>query len=250
MATPNGQPPPLRPRQLLCHLVDERAQTQPNAVYSEIPYSASNYDGGFRKVTYANFANAINGLAHWIKSTLGQGENFDTLAYIGPNDLRYNIVLLAAVKAGYKVRKIGVRNSLFRQGANNGTCRCCSHLHETVSQLITICLRVLIAKLCSQQVLNRLESQRSSSYATFSHLKYQTLMTCLTNLIRISRTKRPTKSISWSHWSRSIHQDPPAYQRPYFGTMNLLKATLIGLRYRPQMALHLTLTDGLGKPVL
>ena len=34
---------------------------------------------------------------------LGPGKDFETLAYIGPLDVRYNALLLGAVKAGYKV---------------------------------------------------------------------------------------------------------------------------------------------------
>lgn len=100
-------PTPMRRKQLLCHVVDERAKASPNAVYAEIPRSLSTYDAGFRKVTYADFANAINGLAHLIQEKLGgPGENFPTLAYMGPNDFRYNALILASVKAGYKVSKI------------------------------------------------------------------------------------------------------------------------------------------------
>jgi hypothetical protein len=39
----------------------------------------------------------------WLHRTLGPGESFETLLYLGPNDLRHNILLLGAVKAGYKV---------------------------------------------------------------------------------------------------------------------------------------------------
>jgi hypothetical protein len=48
-------------------------------------------------------ANAINGMAWWMKSELGESKRFETLAYFGPWDPRYIIVLLASVKAGYKV---------------------------------------------------------------------------------------------------------------------------------------------------
>ena len=34
---------------------------------------------------------------------LGRSTVFETIAYIGPSDLRYAIVFLAAVKCGYKV---------------------------------------------------------------------------------------------------------------------------------------------------
>lgn len=38
-----------------------------------------------------------------VAMNLGWSTVFDTIAYIGPSDLRYAIVFLAAVKCGYKV---------------------------------------------------------------------------------------------------------------------------------------------------
>lgn len=90
-------------KKLLNHIVDEIAAQDPLAVYAELPRSSETLDDGFQKVTYAQFSNAINGMAWWLVQSLGPGKDFETLAYIGPNDLRHNILLLAAVKAGYKV---------------------------------------------------------------------------------------------------------------------------------------------------
>jgi acyl-CoA synthetase (AMP-forming)/AMP-acid ligase II len=96
-AWPNGR------KKLLNHIVDDIARAHPNAPYAEIPVSSTSFDQGFRKVSYRAFANAINGMAWWLEKTLGKGQSFETLAYIGPNDLRHVILLLAAVKAGFKV---------------------------------------------------------------------------------------------------------------------------------------------------
>lgn len=90
-------------KQILVRVVDGMAHSQPFAVYAEYPYSSTSCEAGFRKVTYADFANVINGLAWKLKETLGPGEGFPTLAYIGPNDLRYAALTLACVKVGYKV---------------------------------------------------------------------------------------------------------------------------------------------------
>lgn len=46
---------------------------------------------------------AVNCIAHLLNDKLGESQSFETLAYIGPNDLRYHIVLMAAMKMGYKV---------------------------------------------------------------------------------------------------------------------------------------------------
>ncbi len=96
--------PRLRSKELLVHIVDEVARENPDTLYAELPRSATSFDAGFHKITYHLFANAINGMASWLAKTLEKKENFETLLYLGPNDLRHNILLLAAVKAGYKVR--------------------------------------------------------------------------------------------------------------------------------------------------
>ena len=102
----NGESPPgsiSQNKQLLNHIVDGTAKIRPSAVYAEVPRSSDSYEQGYRSVTYRAFANAINGVAWWLHDKLGSGQNHQTLAYLGPNDLSYVIMILGAVKAGYKV---------------------------------------------------------------------------------------------------------------------------------------------------
>ena len=89
--------------QLLNHIIDESAAAEPNAPCFEIPRSNVSYEAGFRTVTRRQFANAVNGVAWWIKDSLGPGKDFETLAYFGSWDVKYNLLLFGAVKAGYKV---------------------------------------------------------------------------------------------------------------------------------------------------
>ena len=97
----------------LINLVDSRAKRNPEAPYAEYPASPTNFEGGYTKVSYHDFANAINGAAWWLEEKFGRSEEFQTLAYIGPNDLRYNVFVLAAIKAGYKVSSnFSARHSL------------------------------------------------------------------------------------------------------------------------------------------
>lgn len=63
------------------------AQTRPSAVCAEVPRSSDSYEDGYRKVTYGALANAVNGVSWSVKGILGEGQNHQTLAYIGPNDL-------------------------------------------------------------------------------------------------------------------------------------------------------------------
>ena len=94
---------PIQGERLLNHIVDELARTSPEKLYAEYPISPTGYDKGFQKITFADLANAVNGLAWWLHDAIGPGKNFETLTYIGPLDLRYNALILGAVKAGYKV---------------------------------------------------------------------------------------------------------------------------------------------------
>jgi hypothetical protein len=89
--------------QLIPTLLDETAALNPDKPFAEIPISPTGYDLGIRKVTYRKLANAVNAISHWITNTLGPGERFPTISYLGPNDLSHNVVLLASIKAGYKL---------------------------------------------------------------------------------------------------------------------------------------------------
>ena len=100
--------------QLLNNVVDNAARTTPGLVYAELPRSCVDLSRGFRQVTYCDFANAINGVAWWLRKNLGPSGTFETLTYIGPNDLRHNLLLLGAVKAGYKVQAHAFHISLHR----------------------------------------------------------------------------------------------------------------------------------------
>lgn len=91
-------------KQLLNNIVDGMAVTRPESVWAKVPRDEQGYDSGFRKITYRDMANAINGVAQWLVAELGSSTTFETLAYVGPWDPRYIFILLGAVKAGFKVR--------------------------------------------------------------------------------------------------------------------------------------------------
>lgn len=94
-------------RRVLASRVDELAWSQPDKVFASFPPS---YDlsKGFRDVTYAEFANAVNRASFWIEETFsGKGVEFETIGYIGEGDIRYFILMLAGNKTGYKVHGSG-----------------------------------------------------------------------------------------------------------------------------------------------
>lgn len=97
------QPPPQCGRRLLPVLIDEIASSSATRPFVAIP-KASDPKDGFIDINYFTFARAINKCAWWIEKELGRGQLFETIAYIGPLDLLYPILIFAAVKTGYKVR--------------------------------------------------------------------------------------------------------------------------------------------------
>lgn len=87
---------------LLPHVVDRLARERPGAKYGEWVGESN-----VVSITYAQLANIVNGLAGWLVEKLGPGRHephTDVLTYIGPNDVRYSALVLAAIKAGYVVR--------------------------------------------------------------------------------------------------------------------------------------------------
>lgn len=92
------------PYRLIPNIVDEVALEEHDKLYAELPISQTDFASGFRPVTYGTLANAVNGVAWWLTGTLGKaGIDFPAVAYIGPNDMCHNLLLIGAVKAGYKM---------------------------------------------------------------------------------------------------------------------------------------------------
>ena len=90
-------------KQLLVNILDNLANNKPNAAYAYEPISPDNFDQGFRKITWGQIGNAVNGLAWWITAQVGRSSTFDTLLYLGPNDCRQLIIIFACIKTGYNV---------------------------------------------------------------------------------------------------------------------------------------------------
>ncbi len=91
-------------QRLIPHLIDDIAHHDASRTFCSLAKS-SNIPDGLQDITYGAFANAINGLAWWIEENLGKTSTFETLSYIGPPDLRYIVLTIAAQKTGYKARR-------------------------------------------------------------------------------------------------------------------------------------------------
>ncbi|MCJ1310536.1 hypothetical protein MMC25_004200 [Agyrium rufum] len=89
--------------QLLNHVVDYKAQISPNLTWAEIPKSELTYDDGYCRITYKDFANGVNDIANWLQAHFGRDQVLKPVAYLGPWDVRYVIMILGAVKAGFKM---------------------------------------------------------------------------------------------------------------------------------------------------
>jgi acyl-CoA synthetase (AMP-forming)/AMP-acid ligase II len=100
-------------KRLILNIIDERAYENPVREWVWVPRT-SNPKDGWKVITYAQAANAINRVAHKLVATSGlpkKGE-FPTVAFIGPSDVRYLIFVLGAVRAGYQALLISPRNSM------------------------------------------------------------------------------------------------------------------------------------------
>ncbi|KAI0195467.1 hypothetical protein F4808DRAFT_327585 [Astrocystis sublimbata] len=99
-------------RRLLPHVVDDMAAREPDRECFSAPRSSDPKDG-WEKVTFKQFANGINHVAQRVLHNCGlpPADSCPTIAYVGPNDARYLVLTLAAVKAGYKALFISPRNS-------------------------------------------------------------------------------------------------------------------------------------------
>lgn len=96
-------PPPVEyGKRLLPTLIDDTARDDPGRIFAVIAKTVDIEDG-FIDVSYRRLSTAINSCAWWMETKLGRNLNFATIAYIGPLDLLYHIVTLAAIKTGNKV---------------------------------------------------------------------------------------------------------------------------------------------------
>ncbi len=94
-------------KRLLPVLIDQYALEEPQRSWASIPKDDDDISKGFQEVTYRQFAKAINKASWWLEAQLGPShESFETIAYVGPKDLVYPVLTMAAVKVGRKVGEV------------------------------------------------------------------------------------------------------------------------------------------------
>jgi hypothetical protein len=98
--------------ELLPNTLFKLANQYPDIVYAEYFSNPKDLANSYHKVTYRDFANAVHTAAWWIEEQVGNplvADGRETLVYLGPNDLRYGVLVLASILVGYKVCYDAVR---------------------------------------------------------------------------------------------------------------------------------------------
>jgi acyl-CoA synthetase (AMP-forming)/AMP-acid ligase II len=84
-------------------LVDERAFAHPDKTFAIIPKSGKLEDG-FRDLTYAELARAVDKASWWLDEHLGPEANtLEMYVYMGSPDFRYALLMLGAMKTRRQV---------------------------------------------------------------------------------------------------------------------------------------------------
>lgn len=90
----------------LTAILDRWREVKPDKIFaSQLRSTGDSFDDW----TMRDVANASDAWAWHLSSTIGTSDKFETLAYIGVNDLRYAAFLYGAIKAGYKVCETATR---------------------------------------------------------------------------------------------------------------------------------------------
>ncbi|KAK7517253.1 uncharacterized protein IWZ02DRAFT_406008 [Phyllosticta citriasiana] len=94
----------------LTRRVDDIANSDPGRTWVTVPLTNDVY-GEWKDITFGELRQAIDGLARWIESKIGAGKDRETVAYLGINDIRYTVVILAMMKTNRKALLPSLRNS-------------------------------------------------------------------------------------------------------------------------------------------
>ncbi len=117
---------------LVPQVVDTLASTDPDRIYASIPRTADVNDG-FRDVTMKDLANAINTMAWMLEKVEGKPPEgrFERIAYMGASDIRYAIMMIAAIKVGYVALLPSARNSTSGNISLLNETKCTKIFHST-----------------------------------------------------------------------------------------------------------------------
>lgn len=118
-------------QRLLPQVLDDRATRNPQELYAIVAKS-SDVRQGVLNISIGDVSRAVNYMSWWIDSTVGKRTGSEVMAYMvfhirheefkllkwyqGPSDVRYVVLILAAIKTGFPVCIIGflVLNASFQ----------------------------------------------------------------------------------------------------------------------------------------
>ncbi|KAH8690545.1 putative NRPS-like enzyme [Talaromyces proteolyticus] len=202
----------LGPHRLILNILDQLAQSEPDKVYAELPISLTDFSAGFRHITYRVLDNAVNGVAWWLTETLGPAQDFPTLAYVGPNDLSHNLLLLGAIKAGYKMLFFWPRYSTEAQVRLMKAVDCQNILTSSVSSPLSQLVETIAKEHGSAKVtqIPELASFFDDKHQVFPYKKsFEEARGDPLVVVHTSGTTGFPRPIIWNHdWAASF-----AYQR-------------------------------------
>lgn len=97
-----GSPGTRLDAKLLINAIEEKAKWTPHNTV--IHYPGGDWEtAGYRAINAIQYAKAIDAVAHWLDSQLGSAADTNTVAYFGPSDPRYAIIMPAVIKTGRRV---------------------------------------------------------------------------------------------------------------------------------------------------
>jgi acyl-CoA synthetase (AMP-forming)/AMP-acid ligase II len=89
-------------------VVDRLAAKAPHDVWVKEPLSSNDGPMIWRDISWLQLKRAVDSMACWMENKLGLGGGDEPVAYVGVNDIRFPIVMMAALKCGYKVRPLTI----------------------------------------------------------------------------------------------------------------------------------------------
>ncbi|KAL5398579.1 hypothetical protein PMIN04_002250 [Paraphaeosphaeria minitans] len=185
-------------KRLMPVMVDEIAAETPDRVCFSIPRTID-LKAGFHDITFQTFANAINKTATFIEREIGRSSMFETVMYMGLQDVRHFIVLFALMKTGHKVLFSSHRNSVADHTDLTKRTDCGIILYTNGLSCASIIEASRMESLCMPELDYLLDdSKHTDPYPytkTFDQAKLYPCMATQTT----SSTGLP-EPVIWTHW--------------------------------------------------
>ena len=111
----------------------ELVELRPDRIWARLPYS-DDVTQGFYNIPVSAVARAVDSCAHWLlNQSNGTRDDDETLAFIGVNDLRYTMMVYAALKCGKKTLLLSAGNAA-RQNLKLMNANACTKFFYTLER--------------------------------------------------------------------------------------------------------------------